>query len=277
MLRRIAIASVAAVAAGAIATGPAGAAFPGENGPIFFERSGGLWRISQFGFGDGKRLLRKPGLRAPAVSPDGRKVAFSARGRRGIDVFVYDVARDKLRNVTGRLRACRGEREPSWAPSGKRLAFECGRAGIFTVSTRGKRLRRVTRRGFEPAWSPSGKRIAFLTPRGRVALVRAAGGHRRVLVRGGDGWQQLDWSPKGGELVVEGDRAIHRMSTKIGAVTAPLIEGRVSDPVFSPDGRRIAYVSSDRGREIWSATRNGDDRRRLTSGGTERAPSWARD
>ena len=84
----------------------------------------------------------------PAVSPDGRRIAFVAG--RGDSVWqVYVVKADG----GGTLRLTpheepRLDETPSWFPDGRRLAFQSDRTGrmeIWTVNADGTHPRQVTR------------------------------------------------------------------------------------------------------------------------------------
>ena len=74
----------------------------------------------------------------------------------------------------------------------------------------------------------------------------------------------------------------HNAEGKIGGGPARNIsnnEYRDRSPVFSPDGRRIAFVSDRDGDwDIYAMTVDGDDVRRLTnSPGTDKSPAWSPD
>ncbi len=168
---------------------------------------------------------------------------------------------------------------PSWSPDGRRIAFARslrGRYGsiepdVFVVDAESGRTTRVTRhrRASLPAFSPSGERLAFVVhtregvaTRARVVVRTLATGAERVYETLGADTQAegLAWQPgltgsgrgagsDGGALAVslfgpDGTRAIHHLDLGTGALT-PLTDGRHDDrtPVFSPDGRRLAFTS----------------------------------
>ena len=109
-----------------------------------------------------------------------------------------------------------------------------------------------------PAWSRDGRFIAFrhqlddVQKMHAISVVSAAGGPSRqlwsgdlILARG------LDWSPDGGYLVSSGrapGTRQHRLllltvaTGKIEWLTSPLEGSDDSYPVFSPDGRAVAFV-----------------------------------
>jgi Tol biopolymer transport system component len=138
----------------------------------------------------------------PAVSPNGRRIAFASErdpdGRRDrSDIFTMAADGSKLRVL---IDGERNESEPDFAPSGRRLAFVSGRGrgiGVFVARADGRRVRRLTPcnpfpprcRGYvSPAFSPNGKQIAALGLGRRsstVALIRLDGGVGRTIDSGG--------------------------------------------------------------------------------------------
>lgn len=129
----------------------------------------------------------------PAVSPNGRRIAFAGErdpdGRRDrSDIFVMAPDGSGLRVL---IDGERNESEPDFAPSGRRLAFVSNRGrgtGVFVARADGSRVKRLTPcnpfpprcRGYvDPAFSPDGKRIAVLGLGRRsstISLIRADGG-----------------------------------------------------------------------------------------------------
>ena len=98
-------------------------------------------------------------LRHPSVSPNRRLVAATAYSypddeidnaiERPGRIALFDARTGQpVRDLTGSARCL----SPSFAPSGKRVAFE--RSGsVWTVSTRGGKPRRLLRRAWQPSWS----------------------------------------------------------------------------------------------------------------------------
>jgi hypothetical protein len=109
-----------------------------------------------------RQLAFDPGgrhLRHPSVSPNRRLVVATAYSHADDDidsaierpgrVALFNArTAEPVRDLT-RSRRCR---YPSFAPSGRRVAFE--RSGsVWTVSTRGGKARRALRRARQPTWS----------------------------------------------------------------------------------------------------------------------------
>lgn len=119
----------------------------------------------------------------PAVSPNGRRIAFvRAFGRIRDDLIdhvgIYTMRADgsHVRRVTLPRTRTAEDNEPQWSPDGRRIVFvrenitakPAGGQAVFVVNANGTGLRRVTpwklRAGDGPDWSPDGKRILFRSP-----------------------------------------------------------------------------------------------------------------
>ena len=194
---------------------------------------------------------------APALSPDGTKIAFTRVLNGNADVWVMNANGTGARRLTAK-RAFDGF--PSWSPDGTTIAFQSDRAGnpdIWTITADGLDPRRLTLGGSRdrrPVWSPDRTRIAFESDRtGSFDLwtMNPDGTAATALTSGqGDGTAP-SWSPDGTQVVFQSDRAGNADIWTVGAdgtgrrqlTTKGSID---ASPSWSPDGGRIAFVS-DRG------------------------------
>lgn len=88
---------------------------------LAFNALGHLYRLSAKG-GDAEQLTFRPYYdREPAISPDGRRVAFvSNRGADGLaNLFLLNLSTGEISEIQGAVHAS----QPSWAPDGKSLSF----------------------------------------------------------------------------------------------------------------------------------------------------------
>ena len=126
-----------------------------------------------------------PGINAaPAVSPDGRRVAMILSKGGSPDVYVANADGSNLKRLTNSKE---DESSPCWSPDGRKLCFASragGLAQLYTISADGGAMTRLTTTGAsratEPDWSPDGKTIVFTAQMGgfEICTVPAGGGRR---------------------------------------------------------------------------------------------------
>jgi len=246
---------------------------------IVFERNGDLFAISL----DGSRTVRltnTPVWReySPAVSPDGRWIAYARRWLGSSTIWI--------RSIDGRVqeRITRGsDANPTWSPDGRTIYFsryltqadkgpnfsfneDCG--AIFRIGANGRDVRRLTNPPWEdsfhshwaPSVSPDGSRIAFTDAN------QCSGGTTSVALR----------------VIDASGRTTSDLSRLPGNVYYPDGE-EYGAPAWSPDGRRLAFVSGWNASVLFTANRDGSDLRRLTpkrlGGGDsfQDGPAWSAD
>ena len=182
----------------------------------------------------------------PRVSPDGQRLAVDhfANGYR--DIWVYELGRGSRTRLTA---SGQRNRLPGWMPDGTRVSFfssQDGTSGLYTRVADGSADAESILRGseglFPLSWSPDGRTLLFL------------------------------------EIQTQGDYDILTLSDGSDPIRFLSSPSNEVAPIFSPDGRYIAYVADDSGRrEVYVRPYPAGDQKWTISidGGQE--PVWSRD
>ncbi|MEP7065721.1 MAG: DPP IV N-terminal domain-containing protein, partial [Gemmatimonadota bacterium] len=201
---------------------------------IVFERDFGIWSydvatgiakavpIALRGSSSGALVEHRTltnGLQELAVSPDGKKVAFTVRGK------IFAASSHDAGSAQRVSSAGLTEQQPAWAPDSRRLAFGDDRNGHFNlyvydfVTHEEKKLTSGAENDVAAVWSPDGRSIAY--------------------VRGGNELHVVSTDPKAPKGDVPGDRIVARAPLD----RAPFLSDRAI--VWSPDGKWIAYATRE--------------------------------
>ncbi len=212
------------------------------------------------------------GIKGPAISPDGKQIAFAALG----DLWLLTKGSKIPVALTSGPSM---DMEPGWSPDGTRLTYVSDRNGNMDVWVRDlktgedKPLVDMTDDLHFPTWSPDGKKIAFYQadPRnawGRSTLYTADVSytadvtvpktqklHESLFVP-----SQASWSPDGKTIAVS---ALHPYSSRyregVSEVLLISLDGKndrfvspapahslgtrnKNGPIWSPDGTQMAYI-----------------------------------
>ena len=152
------------------------------------------------------------------------RISFASNRTEKLDIYVMDINGENLRSLTNHSA---NERDPTWSPDGRFLAYTSDQDGtykIYVMDTRTGEHWRLTNRDereWTPAWSPDGKWIAFVS--GNHEFIPG------VKIKITTHIYKADIN--GAHLVQLTDRG-----TNVG-------------PAWSPDSHRIAFVSYHRGNE----------------------------
>lgn len=248
-------------------------------------------------------LRKSSSDRHPAVSPDGRTIAFGrSTGYNVWDIYLLDLSEDlKPKGEPRRLTSLKGWIfGPTWTPNGREIIFTCvdwNRTGgsLWKAPASGaaypEQLPFNTGEAFMPVISRSGNRLAYQrwsidTNIWRLSLsglgVAGAPPARFIASTLWEGTAQ--YSPDGKRIAFESNRSGVTsiwVSNADGSNAVDLsLGGAISrSPCWSPDGQRVALASEPEGSpDIYVIRASGGKPIRLTTDSAEdNHPSWSRD
>ena len=315
MRRMASAASSVAIIALTLGAPAAQATFPGQRGPVAFQRivdpedeeSSQIFSVARQG-APARRLTSQGNGFNPDYSPDGERIVFEGRFGGVSPDAIFMMGADgssPTRFPTTCAGDCLGDNSPAWSPAGDRFVFERAFGPIVrdefaqgldlvTANVDGGseqlllHFRSLEAQGQEPhdaQWSPDGKRIAVnilnikAKPRNGSAIyvLDADGSNLRRITPMRLNAGNADWSPDGKRIVFnssyEGQAAVELYTVRPngGGLRRLRKESTRSvsfDPVWSPDGGRIAFVHATVRtlQHIWTIKRNGGGLRQLTRG-----------
>jgi Tol biopolymer transport system component len=225
---------------------------------------------------DASTTNSRPTTSRPSPARSG-SLAYGADG----DIYVADW------DGSNPVRIAAGEywgEGPTWSPDGRYLAYRDPSRDVVISDPEGNVVAEFSAHGWEIAWSPDSTRVAVWIRFGETIGVFGVDGERQALLTMPPGWRQAGdhdprWSPDGTSLLlqglvipIDGGTPFHRplswgtyspdgsrvakgtrQSLVIGEADgsnprAVFDEGVwVSNPVWSPTGDRIAFITWTRG------------------------------
>jgi serine/threonine protein kinase len=231
----------------------------------------------------------------PALSPDGKMVAYVRESNGKQDLYVSRVAGGEHVRLTNDDSRKDG---PQFSPDGERLTFVRYAANpaqpeICLIPSLGGQVVPLLPDAQYPAWSPDGNSLAFILRKPgepeALAVSVTDGSNIRTILKGDDVYPFLSspsWSPDGTTLTVSRSRGgmnrdIWIVPARGGEATRLTKDaaGVVSDwPVFAPDGRGVVHRSNRGGASnLWLQPLESESPVQLTTGpGPDTSPSIAR-
>jgi WD40 repeat protein len=294
------IATAAATAVLASASGPAGAAFGGVNGTIAFmtERDGDedIYVMNPDGTGQRPLTVNDAFDGWPAWSADGKEITFTSARDGDFEIYTMDADGSNQMNRTNFHAS--GDVDSGWSPDGQKIVFHSGRDGlseVYAMNRDGGNQKRLTdppEANGVATFSPDGTKIAFTSTRDgnpEIYVMNADGTNQLNLTNslGGQDWE-ANWSPDGRRIAFtsnrDGDWEIYVMNSDGSGQTRITNRPGIDwEPEWSPDGTKIAFGSGPASEclpppedcEIWVMNSDGTNAQQVTDNeAPDNEPHW---
>jgi len=201
--------------------------------------------------------IRPDEIRNADISPSGARAVFEAHG----EIFTVPAEKGDTRNLTNTPGTA--EREPSWSPDGKTIAYFSDSSGeyqLYLHDQTGFKAPTVIDLGpnpsyfYGPTWSPDSKHIAFTDKHNRLWLVDVPSGKPVQIdkaIYGAFGFNfSENWSPDSKWIAYERDldNQLHAIflysmeSHKSTQVTDGMSD--THSPAFDKNGKYLYFIAS---------------------------------
>lgn len=209
----------------------------------------------------------------PALSPDGRWLAFVSNRSGPWDIYMLDLQNGEVSRLTDTQHF---ESSPSWSPDGNLIAYEryAQDSEIIIQSVFDDQtlinLSEHPAADYQPTWSPLGRQLAFISTRSGYADVWMADFDKSDAQRFSNLSQtpEIDesypiWSPQGISLAWAAAQASNHSIYAWDVATGSRYIGSGNWPAWSPDSSTILTSLEDANQTLLTAYRSADGRLEL--------------
>ncbi|MEA1912682.1 MAG: S41 family peptidase [candidate division WOR-3 bacterium] len=203
------------------------------------------------------------------LSPDEKEITFVIHGEVFVGKLTENGKIEKIRQIT---HTPSPEKDVSWHPEKERLIFSSLRDGDFDIYIiepdkkekfyedflfKTKKILDTDKTEYKPLYSPDGKKIAFLQGSGKLWVMDKNGNSRKALTEEND-VKWADWSPDSRWATFSRTALEWREDVFVVPVDGSRMPINISThpnddykPMWSNDGRRIAFASRDNIGNLW--------------------------
>ncbi len=212
---------------------------------------------------------------SPALSPDGRWLAFASNRSGPWDIYLLDLYSGDLKRLTETMQYDAG---PTWSPDGKLLAYESYDQDYEIIIQSAFddqtmiNLSEHPAQDYQPTWSPLGRQLAFVSDRTGEPEVWLAdfdkfGDERFSNLSSTPEMAESHpiWSPDGSWLAWAAHQERNRSLYVWNSIQGSHYVGSGDWPVWSPDNSLLLSTLSDPNQSLLTAYHSADSMLALPS------------
>jgi len=267
-----------------LTSGPSSVTWSPDGKHLIFSMAGSLWQ-QNITSDEATQLTEDVGYDyQPDWSPDGKYVVFVRYNGTSCELMLLDISSGNIKALTSNKAV---NLEPRWSPDSKRIVFtsteNSGHFLLYTGNLEGDQLSEIVRlteddksttaryyyssfdHNINPTWSRDGKSIYFITNKeiahgtGDMVMMNWETKEIKTILHEETNWRtRPDISPDGTRIIYSSylGRNWHQLwlLPVAGGYPIPLTYGEYDNtyPRWSPDGKRIAFISNrDGNTSLW--------------------------
>ncbi len=201
--------------------------------------------------------------RSPAVSPDGKSLAYLKGSPPRVHVLDLVYMADQQASMTRDTPS-----RPAWSPVGQQLAYLCypmgGKTQLVVQPAGGKPrvLYEALNLGI-PTWHPGGSRILYpevdASGTSRIYSQKLDGSERDLVLNGAT---QVSMATLGTEAAVVLDDKLQLYDLYSRKLSVVVDQPGIDSPTWSPSGKQLGFVREG---QVWTVAVDGSALRQITN------------